>query len=138
MITNADLTIYNYWENSGTKAKEYRRTQIEGIHWYTDQKVNATDKGLVSADLYKIRIPNHAKVQEGRTYIDAKKYHMLDATRVDNHWTVDHNDIVVKGLVDEDITSLSSLNDYSEAVRIRSFSVNNYGSSPHIRIGGVA
>lgn len=138
MITNADLTIYNYWENPGTKAKEYRRTQIEGIHWYTDQKVNATDKGLVSADLYKIRIPNHAKVQEGRTYIDAKKYHMLDATRVDNHWTVGHNDIVIKGLVDEDITSLSSLNDYSEAVRIRSFSVNNYGSSPHIRIGGVA
>lgn len=138
MITNADLTIYNYWYNPNTKAKEYRRTQIEGVHWYTDQKVNVTDKGLVSADLYKIRIPDHAKVQKGRTYIDAKKYHMLDATGVDNHWTVDHDDIIVKDLVNEDITSFASMMDYSEAAKIRSFSVNDYSSSPHIRIVGVA
>lgn len=142
MITNADITIYNYWYNPEKKEREYRRTQICGVHWYTEQKIvvaaSMAGKGVVSADIYKIRIPKDAKIQDGRQYLDAKQYHMLDADNVDKYWTVDHDDLFVKGLVDEDVTSLASLQAYSEAGKINSFSVNDYGTSPHIRIGGVA
>lgn len=77
MTTNADMTIYNYWYNSETKAREYRRTQIEGVHWYTDQKVVVTDKGVVSGDVYKIRIPQDAVTEDGRRYLVSELYREL-------------------------------------------------------------
>lgn len=137
MITNADITIYNYRYNAEKKEKEYRRTQIRGVHFHTEQKVSVMEKGAVSADIYKIRIPKDAAVQDGRVFIDAKKYHLLGDGEVDNYWTVDKEDLFVKGLVDDEIISLSDLKSYSESGRIKSFSVNDYGLNPHIRIGGV-
>lgn len=137
MITNADMTIYNFWYDPEKREGVYRRTQICGIHWYTEQKVNVTDKGIVSGSMYKIRIPKEAKIQYGREYLDAKLYHLLSREEVSNYWTVDNDDLFVKGLVSEDIKSLPALKSYPEAGKINSFSVNYYGLSPHIRIGGV-
>lgn len=140
MITNADITIYNYWYNPDTNENEYRRTQIQGVHWYTDQKVAvlATEKGVVSADLYKIRIPEDAVIQDNRAYIDAKQYHMLSDEEVDEYWTVDTEDLFVKGLIDFEATSLASLKQFPEAGKVLSYSVNDFGMLPHIRIGGTA
>lgn len=137
MITNADITIYNYWYNTETKEKEYRRTQIQGVHWYTDQKIAMRDKGVVSGDVYKIRIPDDAVAENGRKFLDTAQYRLLGKEEVDRYWTVDLEDLFVKGLVEDGIVSLSSLKQYGESGKIISFSVNAYGSNPHIRIGGV-
>lgn len=140
MITNADMTIYNYWYNSDTNENEYRATQIQSIHWHTDQKVAimAGEKGVVSEDIYKIRIPDDAVVQDNREYIDAKQYHLLNAEEVNEYWTVDTEDLFVKGLIDFKATSLESLKQFPEAGKILNYSVNNFGMLPHIRIGGTA
>lgn len=136
MTTNADMTIYNYWYNPKTKEWEYRRTQIEAVHWYTDQKVAVTDKGIVSGDIYKIRIPNDALIEDGRRYLAAEQYHNLSIENVGRYWTIDKEDLFVKGLIQDDVASLTGLKQYPESGKVVSFSVNWHGSDPHIRIGG--
>lgn len=138
MITNADMTIYNYWYNPKIKEYEYRRTQIQGVHWHTELKVAVSEKGTVSADVYKIRIPKDAEIEDGRTFLAPNLYQKLDKEEVKRHWTVAHDDLFVRGLVELEATSLSSLKQYSEAGKVRSYSVNDFGFCPHIRIGGVA
>ena len=135
MTTNADMTIYNYWYNSETKAREYRRTQIEGVHWYTDQIV-VTDKGVVSGDVYKIRIPQDAVTEDGRRYLVSELYRELSAENVDRYWTINKEDLFVKCLIVDDVVSLSDLKQYPESGKVMSFSVNDYSSDPHIRIWG--
>lgn len=138
MITNADMTIYNYWYNPETKEYEYRRTQIQGVHWHTDQKVAVLEKGVVSADIYKIRIPKDAVIQNERAFLAPNLYQKLSKEDVNHYWTVAHDDLFVRGLVEFEASSLSSLKQCSEAGKVRSYSVNDFGLCPHIRIGGVA
>ena len=57
MIVNADITLYNRRLDKTTRQYIYKRTVLCGVHWYTDQKVAVSDKGLDSADSIKIRIP---------------------------------------------------------------------------------
>lgn len=139
MYTNADITLYNCWYNPDTKKQEYCRTQIRDIHWYTEQKTNIGDKGLVSADLYKIRIPADAAVQGGRKYINAMKYRILTADEVYGYWTINNGDLFVRGVIYDDIEKLSDLTlKYANVGRVNSFSDNRQGLNPHIRVGGAS
>lgn len=139
MITNADITVYNTWWDPVTRSSKYMRTQIEGIHWYTDQKTNVGDKGLVSADLYKIRIPADAIIQDGRTYIDPIKYKILTTDEVPKYWTIGKGDLFVKGLITADVEKISDLTlAYNNVGRVNSVSDNRHGMNPHIRVGGAS
>jgi len=111
MTTNADLTLYNYWYNPEMNAWEYRKTQIQGVHWYVEEKT-------------------------GRTFMEARLYHMLSPEQADLHWTVDKGDLFAKGLLDVEAKSLASLKGY-ESGKVKSYSINSFGTCPHIRIGGV-
>ena len=55
MIVNADITLYNRRLDKTTRQYIYKRTVLCGVHWYTDQKVAVSEKGLDSADSIKIR-----------------------------------------------------------------------------------
>ena len=57
MITNANITIYNRKTNKETRLDEWKRTVIEGVHYFVENKVTVGEKGLFSADIHKIRIP---------------------------------------------------------------------------------
>lgn len=133
MITNADITIYNRKLNPTTKLPEYQTTQIKGVHWYTDQKIAVSDKGAASADIYKIRVPSMAD-QSGKTYAAPLEY--AKAKGIENLWTIQNQDIVVKGLLDLEIKKAMDLEGYEKATVV-SFSDNRQGSLPHWRIGGV-
>lgn len=137
MITNVDITLYNMRTNKETRLPEYHRTQIRGVHWYTDQKTVVDDKGLHSADIYMIRIPADA-LSGGKRYAAPAEYTSLsDVTEV---WTIQNGDIFVKGLVDIDITKASDiLAKYPDCSgRVMSWSDNRRGTLPHWRIGGAA
>ncbi len=136
MTTNADLTLYNYWYNPETNAWEYRRTQILGVHWHAEEKMAATDKGVVCDTVYKIRIPDGAQAENSRTFVEARVYHMLPAELADLHFTVDKDDLFAKGLLDVEAESLASLKGY-ESGKVKGYSINSFGTCPHIRIGGV-
>lgn len=137
MITNADMTVFNYWYNPDTKQKEYRPTWIRGVHWHAEQKTAIENGGIVSADQYKIRIPDHALVQMRREFVDPKRYSQMGVGEVDLYWTADKSDLIARGIVYEPVTSLKELKQkYAEVGKIQSCSINLFGGNPHIRIGG--
>lgn len=137
MITNSDMTVFNYWYNPETRQREYRSTWIRGVHWHTEQKTTIENGGIISADQYKVRIPKYALVQMRREFIDPKQYSQLGAGEADLYWTAAKDDLIVRGIVDDTITSLKDLKQkYSDAGKIQSCSINLFGGNPHIRIGG--
>lgn len=133
MIINDSLTIYNRKLNLETKQYVYNRTEIPEIHWYTDQKTSVSDKGLASADIYKIRIPGN---QTGN-FLPASEYAALSFGEEKNYWTVENGDLFVKGIVTDEITKESDLkNKHYVYGKVMSYSDNRKGGIPHIRIGG--
>ena len=135
MITNADLTIFNYRGTDKTTGRAtYFRTQIRGVSFYTEQKVQVTDKGLVSADLYKIRIPEDADTQ-GKQYIDADQYAQLSDSDASSYWTINNGDLFGRGLLD-DFEKESEFLKRQYTGKVLSFADNHRGGLPHWRIGG--
>lgn len=135
MLTNADITIYNQKINPSTKLTEYIRTQIRNVHWYSDQKTSVDQAGVHSADVYKIRIP--AESVEDIQFIDCSEWRRLEDRT--GYWTIQNGDMIVKGLVDDDIKQASDLlKKYPYVARVNSISDNRRGGNPHFRIGGVS
>lgn len=134
MITNADITLYNHRLNKDTRLDEWHRTFIRGVHFYVDNKVAVGDGGLNSADVYKIRIPEHAKCDS--EYIPEDTY--VDCEETDRFWTLQNDDIVVYGICDMEIEKPSDFkNTHKRYCKITSWSDNRFGGIPHWRIGGV-
>ena len=135
MITNADLTIFNYRGTDKTTGRTtYFRTQIRGVSFYTEQKVQVTDKGLVSADIYKIRVPEDADTQ-GKQYIDADQYAELTDEEASSYWTINNDDLFGRGLLD-DFEKESVFLKRQYTGKVLSFADNRRGGLPHWRIGG--
>ena len=135
MITNADLTIYNKRGIDKETARPiYFRTQIKGVNFYTKQETQTTEKGLVSADLYKIRIPEDADTKE-RQYIDADVYAKLTDEEAEKYWTINNGDLFGRGLL-EDFEKESEFLKRQYTGKVLSFSDNRRGGLPHWRIGG--
>lgn len=134
MITNADITLYNHKYDKNTRLDTWQRTVIRGVHFYVDNKVAVGDGGLNSADVYKIRIPEHAECS--RKYIPEDEYFAKQITS--GHWTLQEDDIVVRGICKIDIEKPADLkNRHIKYCKITSWSDNRYGGQPHWRIGGV-
>lgn len=135
MIINDSLTIYNRKLNPNTRQYVYNRTEIPEIHWYTDQKVQvlASDKGLASADLYKIRIPG----SQTDHFLPANEYAALPFGKEKDYWTVENGDLFVRGIVPDEIMKESDLRSkHYICGKVLSYSDNRKGGIPHIRIGG--
>lgn len=136
MMTNADITIYNRKANPSTGRMEYCATVVRDVWWHTDQKVQmlAADRGLSSADEYKIRIPFR-----GRTgYLTPERYAALSYGDHVEYWTVENGDVFVKGIHIEIIEKPSDLNRKGFMTgTVASHSENFTGLCPHIRIGGI-
>lgn len=124
MITNADITIYNKVLNEETRMDIWKRTVIKGVSFYSDTKVTMDNHGLVTADVYKIRIPEECCAG----YVPANKY-----TAVKGTWTLQNDDYIVKGVSPQEITRPAEL---ENGIRIVSWSDNRRGLLPHLRIGG--
>lgn len=137
MITNTSLTIYNRRKNRKTGFHEYVRHFIPEVHWYTDQKIKVADKGsgggIESADVYKIRIPE----EQLRDYIAPEEFVRLSDEEIGAKWTVENQDLFVKGECVIDIKSVADLEKLHKTYgAVNSWSDNRFGGLPHIRIGG--
>ncbi|EOS68058.1 hypothetical protein C818_04225 [Lachnospiraceae bacterium MD308] len=137
MITNADLTIFNKRRiEKATGRPVYFRTWIKGVSFYTDQKVRVTeDAGVISKDIYKVRIPEDADT-EGKPYVDAEKYKSMTDEEAAGCWTIDNDDLFGKGLLPEFEKEADFLRRQYTG-KVVSFSDNQRGGLPHFRIGGV-
>lgn len=131
MITNASITIFNKLANTEKKCFEYRRHYISEVHWHTDQKVEVSDKGVKSADIYEIRIPKESLT--GYVAPDEYVKHPPSA----NQWTVENGDLFILGECALANPTLGELERMHQPFGIvKSWSDNRRGRMPHIRIGG--
>ncbi len=137
MITNADLTLFNKRRiDKRTGRPVYLRTWIKGVSFYTDQKVKVTEEaGVISKDMYKIRIPEGADA-EGKQYVDAERYKSMTDEEASRYWTIDNDDLFGKGLLPEFEKEADFLR-HQYTGKVVSFSDNRRGGLPHFRIGGV-
>lgn len=133
MITNADITIYNKKYTPETRADTWRRTFLQGVHFYHENKVQPSERGLVNADLYKIRIPQD--VGTDKAYVPQAEYQA--AEDISSLWTIQKGDYIVRG-AGPDIANIQELQQSGmETCKIISWSDNRRGGLPHWRIEGV-
>lgn len=127
MLTNCDITVYNkYIENRETK---YKKSYIKNVHWEDTEGFNILQSGLTSADKSKIYIPFYS-CGEYVTPIEFRK--------TQEGFTLQSEDIIVKGLIDDEFTTVKNLEKNHDYVRlITTVDVRDYGSKDlqHFEVG---
>ncbi len=129
MISNCNITLYNrYYENNIIK---YKKCYIYDVNWQGKQAITVSDKGLNSADLTKIYIPFEYKSED--IYLKPKDFEKLQ--NKEGFFTIQNKDIVVKGIVDFELTGVRPNNLeylqhlYDNVAIIDSVIANDNGSS---------
>ncbi|WP_269478284.1 DUF6751 family protein [Hominibacterium faecale] len=126
MITNADLTLYN--QIPGPDGPTWQRTQIEDVFWEDGKKVDVGETELISADLTVILIP----FESTTGYL--KPVEFLWAEDRAGHFTLNNGDLVVRGLVDFELTGEKGHNEkalrqqHDDVMTIVSVETNDFGS----------
>ena len=112
-VRNADVTLYHHTWDAAQHKDVWTRTQHCGVSWYGGRAATPGTCGDTAADSYVVRIYGCAEV------------------------AAVPGDIVVKGLVADDITSASQLTrKYAESWRVTGVRDNRRGGLPHWRIEG--
>lgn len=116
MITNSSLTIYHQdGLDETTHFEKWKRFNYDNI-WFFGGQGAGINKGYDNANDVQIRIPygQNANLSIGNFSI---------------------GDIVVQGTLEINITTQQDLKDYL-VYNITSVNDNNFGSNPHIHLGG--
>jgi hypothetical protein len=95
MRTNTDVTIYNRYVVSGEEV--YQRTQVLGVAWQGSKGRSGPGSSNQEANQVVIYIPS----QNNTEYLPAKAWQAL--TDKSDNWTLQNNDVIVKGLVSDEI-----------------------------------
>jgi hypothetical protein len=101
MIPNSHITLYNQYVDSATRLPKFQRAEVFNCVW---QGVNAIAKfkEQVPANTILILIPfsSGASYSEPKVWQDGR-----------DGWTLQEGDIVVKGLVEDEIAGAFTLKD---------------------------
>jgi hypothetical protein len=95
MRTNCLATLYNGYISGG--AQKYQRTAIGLVAWFNTKASNVLRSGLLAADSAVIYVP----LALGEDYVDPKPWAAL--TVKTGKWTLAVGDVIVKGLVTDEI-----------------------------------
>lgn len=136
MTTNTDATIYNIVQAQDGSVHAFRH-YLPAVHWYGRPAAQADGSGTARSDAYSVRIPDPVG------YVSPRVWQALsDADRL-THWTVQPDDLIVKGradttISDEDDKHLEELPQlYDEVCKVR-FAHDNRGTNvPHLYVGGI-
>lgn len=123
MFTNADVTLYN---RVGTTTPTFHRTHLRGVYFEDTRGQHTSKTGATVADSMLLLIPTDVNAG-GKSFTGQKAF--AAATDKSTQWTLAEGDIVVKGIVNDDITTQSNLDKKYDTVRkITSVSDNRQGS----------
>ena len=114
MITNSELTIYHKYFDEEARLEKWQRYNYDNV-WFFGGKGASINKGYDNANDVEVRL--------------SYKSNDLDI----NNFAI--GDIIVQGSLETDIQRQQDLNDYL-IYNITSIKNNNFGTSPHIHIGG--
>lgn len=134
MLTNAEITIFNRFPDKDSKKFVYLPHHISAVWFHTDQKTSVTTGGMVSADVYQIRIP----YEECSEWIPPEEF--AKSVPPLSGWTVQNGDLFIVGQWhgNTEVSGIEEIKkEFSGVVgKVLSHSENFFGSSKHIRIGG--
>jgi hypothetical protein len=103
LIKNADITIYNRYNDKVNQIDKYQRTVIEGVNWQSKRNSTVSDKGVNVADttlIFTDKLDN---------YISPKQFAKLKDEERSNYFTFGIGDKIVKGNVDFEVTKIADL-----------------------------
>ena len=115
MITNGSLTIFHKGFDTDTRLEKWIRFNYSNV-WFFGGKGAGINKGYDDANDFDCRIP-----YEKNTNLDAKNFAI--------------GDIVINDTINYDITNDDEL-DAFDTFTITSITDSQFGSQPHIHIGG--
>ena len=131
MMTNADITVYNRQFDKVQDKYIYLRTYLKGVNWQDSKGIRIAESGVVSDDRTRIFIPLDVDAED-KQYKKPKTYKRMDDKSL--FYTLDNEDIVVKGIIDFDLTgrpgeNVSSLQaKYDDVMVITKVIDDRYGS----------
>lgn len=112
MVTNNTITYYHKTLNEGTKLEEWTKYTFNHV-WCFAKKAVTEDAGIANSNDIQVRIE--------------MKY-------IDNLSIFKEGDIILIG-EGNDITTQSDLQG-QDFYKVTSITVNNFGGTPHIHLGG--
>ena len=115
MITNGSLTVFHQGFDDDTRLEKWIRFNYENV-WFFGGKGAGINKGYDNANDFDCRISYN-------------KYPNLNA----KNFAI--GDMVINDTINYDISSEEELNDF-DVYNITSINDNQFGSEPHIHIGG--
>ncbi len=125
MRTNTDATIYN--KHIEARDDVYQRATILKIAW---QNIRAISKLKSGGDIAANKVVAYIPKSSGALYLDPKVWQALaDKT---GYWTLQEGDIIVRGVVDDEISALFTITDlkakYDDVLAISEVDPHLYGS----------
>lgn len=133
MTTNTPITIYNKYFDLITQSDRWQRHVIYETFWESHRSVNF-NKGMSNNSKCKIYIPSDANYFTD--YIDPIAFRSNHI----NHWTIQNGDLVVRGIITDEIVRQSDLErKYDDVCVVSYVAKNDYGSSNmhHFEVLGI-
>ena len=124
MIPNGHITIYHKYFLS--RAEKYQRTVVRDVVWQATKAVSGRSTGVLASNVATVFIP----MQRGADYLKPKAWQAL--TNKSGNWTLQEGDVIVRGIVTDEITSLHTMANvrdlYDDVVTITSIDAMDQGS----------
>ena len=93
-----EMTIFN--AITGPDRREsYFPTRIYNASWHENSGVSGEDGHKKSHDVYAIRIPYTAHIQDNRTFLPPEEYRRLPLEKIPKHWTIQEGDYIFPKLM---------------------------------------
>lgn len=130
-MRNADktITVYNYTQDPETGYDMAHRTQIDGVSAFCETKVTVDKDGLMSADLFTVRIP------EISGYATPKEFETLEDKT--GRFTLSKGDkIVIGAAYDENPRPGDLEKKYDSVLTITGVTDNRGKREPHWKVIG--
>jgi hypothetical protein len=122
MFTNADCTIYNAYHDTAKRCEAWKRTVIKSVYWEDVSGENSQQTGLLNDCSAFVVIP--------KTSVDLQNYQKpKDFKSNPTGFTFAPNDVIVRGICNEDYTSIKSILALDDSHTILKASDFVYGST---------
>ena len=134
MRTNTDITIYN--RVIVNREDVFIRSHLYRVHCEDTEGQSRANPNTMKVDKATIYIPFSVKADEGKQYRKPKAFKREPAS----HYTLQIDDLIVKGIVTDEITSANELERKYDDVRSISYVDSaDYGdiNLQHFEVGAV-
>lgn len=116
LVFDKDITVINKYFNKSTKLNEYKVHHLKGF-WSSNSGISISDTQLIKSDSLTVRI-----LMSEKGYVNPKSF-----TGEEGTWTLQNDDYLVKGIVDN-VDTITTIIDNYECLKITNVAIKDYGS----------